>query len=53
MIIVASILVLIVGLLMALLSANPKLQIIGYIMFGCGLLAGLVSKDLVALVMRQ
>jgi len=42
MIIYLSVLVAVVGVLMYALSANPKLQEIGRLAFGCGLLAFLL-----------
>jgi Na+/phosphate symporter len=43
MIIALTLLVALVGVLMYVLSANPKLQEIGRIMFFCGLLAFLMG----------
>lgn len=43
MVILVSLLVALIGLLMYALSANPKLQEIGRIMFAFGLLAGLLQ----------
>lgn len=44
--------VLLVGLLMYALSANPKLVEIGRTMFWCGLLALLLSGDKVVALIR-
>ena len=39
-----SLLVAVIGLLMYALAANPKLQEVGRLMFGCGLLAFLLGS---------
>lgn len=53
MAILLSVLVLIIGLLMYLLAANPKVQEVGRIMFFAGLLVFLAgSEQVVAIIQR-
>lgn len=53
MAILLSVLVLVVGLLMYLLAANPKVQEVGRIMFAFGLLVFLMgSEQVIAFIQR-
>lgn len=49
-IVIAPVLVMIIGLLMFVLSTNPKLSEVGRIMFGCGLFVAILRPDALKLV---